>query len=47
MPDVVKVTLPSGAAVTCSSEQAARYQVAEKPAKKAPAKKAAPSKSSE
>lgn len=42
MSDVATVTLPSGTRVTCSKEQAARYQAAEKPDdKKAPAKKAA------
>lgn len=39
----VKVTLPSGTQVTCSPEQAKRYQAASE-SKKAPAKKAASSK---
>jgi len=39
MSDAVRVTLPSGAVVTCSEEQAQRYQASEP--KKAPAKKAA------
>jgi hypothetical protein len=43
MSDAVKVTLPSGAVVTCSAEQAKRYRASEP--KKAPAKKAASSKS--
>lgn len=43
MSDSVKVTLPSGAVVTCSTEQAKRYQGSEP--KKAPAKKASSSKS--
>lgn len=45
MADSVKVTLPSGAVVTCSPEQAKQYQGSEP--KKAPAKKAASSKSVE
>lgn len=45
MADAVKVTLPSGAVVTCSAKQAAQYKDDSAKASKAPAKKAASNKS--
>lgn len=43
--DTVTFTLPSGARVTCSPEQAKRLGYKPEPAKRAPAKKSASSKS--